>query len=784
MLRARPLASNSDRPPSWASGEAGAEHQQLFLPAVGLFLAGWAVFAWPWLSGRVTIPWDAKAHFLPQVQFLASSLAHGEWPFWSPNVFAGHPQIADPQSQIFSPPMLLLALVNAAPGNHAIDITVLLCLLGGGLGVMLLFRDYDWHPMGGLVAALGFAFGAAMAWRLQHFGQVISLAYLPFALLILKRALERSSAAWGLAAGAVAGLIVNGRDQVGLLEVYVLAGFAVAHLLGERERLAAALIDAVKPLGAGAVGGLAVCLVPVVLTVLLAADSNRPAIDYVGAGRGSLHPALLLTALAPHLFGAAGGYEDWWGPPSFTWQGTDLFTAQNVGECYIGAVPLIMLAAGLWRGWLWHPSIRFYSIALALSLLYALGWYTPAFRLMYELMPGVSLYRRPADAVFLIGGLGAIVAGYAVHASILEPVASRRALHGPFEVAIVAVLLALGLLIAWRFDRTGQALLVLGLAAACFIAGFAALAAADWLAPIRPLAALAIVGAVAAVDLRVNNGPNGASGLPPAFVEMLEPTTRNETIALLKRRVAEGRGDTRRDRVELTGLGFNWPNASLTHGLENTLGYNPVRLRLYTLATGAQDHSGLPDQRSFSPLYPSYRSPLANLLGLRFIATGVPVDEIDKRLKPGDLALVSRTADGYVYENTAALPRVVLATRSRAADFDRMLREGGWPEVDHASTVLLERAGPELPRRPGRVRIVDYRNTEVVVEADSPDGGWVVLHDIWHPWWRAEINGAPARIERANVIFRAVEVPAGRHRVRFVFRPFTGALEQLLGRSP
>lgn len=784
MLRARLTAPLPYRPPSWGSGEHGGEHQALFLPAVVLLVLGWAVFAWPWLVGRVTIPWDAKAHFLPQVQFLAASIARGEWPFWTPNVFAGHPQIADPQSQIFSPPMLILAALNAAPSNHAIDVTVLLCLLGGGLGVMLLFRDYDWHPMGGLVAGLGFAFGAAMAWRLQHFGQVISLAYLPFALLLLKRALERSSPGWGLGAGAVAGLIVNGRDQVALLEVYVLAGFVVAHLVQERERIAAAILAALKPLGAGVVGGLAVCLVPVVLTALLAADSNRPAIDYIGAGRGSLHPALLLTAIAPHLFGAAGGYEDWWGPPSFTWTGTDLFTAQNVGECYIGAIPLIMLAAGLWRGWLWQPSVRFYTVALALSLLYALGWYTPFFRLMYELMPGVSLYRRPADAVFLIGGLGAIVAGYAVHASIVEPVPCRRALHGPFEIALFALLLVAGLAIAFAFGRSGQALPVIGLAAACFAAGFAALAVADWLAPIRPLAALAIVGGVTAVDLRINNGPNGASGLAPSFVEMLEPTTRSETVALLKRKVAEGRSDTRRDRVELTGLGFNWPNASMTHGLENTLGYNPVRLGLYSRATGAEDHSGLPDQRKFSPLYPSYRSPLANLLGLRFIATGVPIDEIDKRLKPGDLTLVARTADGYVYENRSALPRVVLATRSRTADFERMLREGGWPDVDHASTVLLERAEPDRTRRPGQVRIVEYRNTEVVIEAKSPDGGWVVLHDIWHPWWRAEIDGAAAPMLRADVLFRAVEVPAGKHRVRFVFRPLVGAVDQLLGRTP
>src|SRR5215475_13482337 len=48
------------------------------------------------LPGTVTIPWDAKAQFQPELQFFAASLARGESPFWTPNVFAGWPQIADP----------------------------------------------------------------------------------------------------------------------------------------------------------------------------------------------------------------------------------------------------------------------------------------------------------------------------------------------------------------------------------------------------------------------------------------------------------------------------------------------------------------------------------------------------------------------------------------------------------------------------------------------------------------------------------------------------------------
>ena len=68
---------------------------------IAIFAVAFLLPAWPWLSGAVTIPWDAKSQFWPQLQFLATSFAKGESPFWTPNVFAGWPQIADPQSLLF-----------------------------------------------------------------------------------------------------------------------------------------------------------------------------------------------------------------------------------------------------------------------------------------------------------------------------------------------------------------------------------------------------------------------------------------------------------------------------------------------------------------------------------------------------------------------------------------------------------------------------------------------------------------------------------------------------------
>src|SRR5215475_9016753 len=88
------------------------------LPAtLGLFALASLILAWAWLSGAVTIPWDAKSQFFPQVSFLAASLARGETPSWTPNVFAGWPQISAPQSLILSPLHLLLAFGRCSRGG-------------------------------------------------------------------------------------------------------------------------------------------------------------------------------------------------------------------------------------------------------------------------------------------------------------------------------------------------------------------------------------------------------------------------------------------------------------------------------------------------------------------------------------------------------------------------------------------------------------------------------------------------------------------------------------------
>jgi uncharacterized membrane protein YfhO len=46
-----------------------------------------------------------------------------------------------------------------------------------------------------------------------------------------------------------------------------------------------------------------------------------------------------------------------------------------------------------------------------------------------------------------------------------------------------------------------------------------------------------------------------------------------------------------------------------------------------------------------------------------------------------------------------------------------------------------------------------------------------VLTDTFYPGWTASVDGSPQPILRANYLFRAVRLPAGDHRVTFVYAP-------------
>ncbi len=757
------LQSEPSRPPGRLYAFAGLA-----------FVAGALVLAWPWLSGAVTIPWDAKAQAYPQIVFLARALAAGDSPFWTPNVFGGFPQIADPQSQIFSPPFFLLALFNAAPSFRAVDGVVFGMLMLAGLALIAFFRDRGWHPAGALVAAFAFSFGGSAAWRLQHIGEVISLCWFALTLLALSRALSRSSLLYGFAAGVLAGFMALGRDQIALLCIFILAAYAIWHVWdgqGMRRRFWRAL----PPLSMGFVGGVLTAAIPIAFTIVLADDSNRPGMDFDEAARGSLPPLALLSAVVANLFGVDGPMKDFWGPPSaLVWGETDLALARNMGAIYFGALPLAALACAAVA--LGDRAVRVFLAMMIFMLLYTVGRYTPFFELAFWI-PGVELYRRPADATFPLCALLAILAGYGVH--VIVGGAQRVGMKA--GAGLVALLFGLCLFLAFDKGRLGPASGALVIGAASLAMAVAALFMAPALLRRAPYLGLAALAGLMTLDLAISNRPNESTGLAPSTYDELHPDSTNETLSLIRERLAAHAAPDRRDRVELAAVDYEWPNLGLVHGFDHDLGFNPIRLKLFTDATNAQDQVSVPEQRTFSPLYAHFRSPMADLLGVRLLVSRYPLERMDKEFDPNDFTFIGQTKDGFLWENPRALPRVLAPGSALIVDIEKMLNEGGWPEVNFTRTVLLdgEEAGVPLQGPPGEAKILSYRNTEVVVEANSTEGCYLVLNDIWHSWWSAQVDGVPAPILQANVMFRAVRLGPGRHRIRFSFDPFAGLWAQL-----
>ena len=118
-------------------------------------------------------------------------------------------------------------------------------------------------------------------------------------------------------------------------------------------------------------------------------------------------------------------------------------------------------------------------------------------------------------------------------------------------------------------------------------------------------------------------------------------------------------------------------------------------------------------------------------------------------------------------------PRAWLVGRTRIADgeaaFSALLDPAFEPRVEAivaSGTPLVDGVPPE-----GSVRWLDRRADRQRLETTSPRPALLVLADAYDPGWRASVDGGRTPLLRANVAFRAVAVPQGRHVVELVYRP-------------
>lgn len=258
-------------------------------------------------------------------------------------------------------------------------------------------------------------------------------------------------------------------------------------------------------------------------------------------------------------------------------------------------------------------------------------------------------------------------------------------------------------------------------------------------------------------------------------------------------------------------------------GLQDVRGYDSIIPKQYVDYMQAIEPQGQLLYNRISPFYDraSLDDPLTDLLGVRYVASELPLDA------PG-WELAHEDAGGLrIYRNADAFPRVFVAqeaalapageviSRTRTVDLRQVVvleeetqqtgqraEHGGEAELaqraaasgfqrlpaDYSGQMPAAELPPPSSPELRTATISSYGTREVFVDLNLSDRGWLVLTDAWFPGWKAYlrpfgvegegVDAAGNAIEtelpvfRADGNFRAVYIPAdGQWTVRFVYSP-------------
>ena len=141
--------------------------------------------------------------------------------------------------------------------------------------------------------------------------------------------------------------------------------------------------------------------------------------------------------------------------------------------------------------------------------------------------------------------------------------------------------------------------------------------------------------------------------------------------------------------------------------------------------------------------------------------------------------------EARVYQYNNVLPRAAVYYHAELTrDESEVLQRLADPALDVFQTVVLD--GATLSRREAeRVREMDqsaprpvekaaitrYESQSVEIEATLDRSGVLMLNDSNYPGWQVQVDGRRGEIISADYLFRGVLLSAGKHIVRFVYRP-------------
>jgi hypothetical protein len=743
------------------------------------------LLGYPALTGGflVTPPSDQYIGGFPVRDFAAQSLKAGEgFPLWNPYIYGGMPYVAAMGvGDIFYPTFLLRA---ALPVDVAMTLAFMIHVVLAALVTYVFCRSVGLSFGASLVGGAAYAMSGPIAGLVSpgHDGKLYVSALLPLVLYLLTRYMRRGDL-WALGGLAIAiGLAVLSPHPQLLQYLLLTAGFYGLFLaFGEwnGERLASRI--GVQRLG--------FALGAVALGFLMGAIQYAPFLEYIpwsprAGGKGWEHAVsfsmppeeLLISTYLPEFSGILGQY---WGRNGI----------HHHSE-YVGPVVLILATAAIGAGGkggavaFSRPFKLFWLGVLIISALWALGGFTPFYRLVYAIVPGTKYFRAPSTMMYISMFATALFAAIGAERVLSANGVTKRFLTTWGIVAVVIAVLALsggftnlGMAIVGTATMGGQPMSerVADNASAVAIGGLRSLVfalvalAVLWGISTRRLAATGAIGAllvVAVVDLwsverKYWQFSESAASLYAGdpIIDLLKPQRDSARVFA----IALPGADVAYHDPMIQGDGL------MIHGIRQVRGYHGNQLGRYDRLIG--EESGLEPVVTMPHVW--------SLLNMRYVLTNVPpTSPIVRQLYGALVAGPVRNAAGtmvYLYNVPGENPpawvasgvvkapdEAALATLHDARFNAEMQRRVAL--IDTASTLPVITDATTVPppstivatvRRPG--------NGQIVVDLSAPaqDGNMLIVSENFYPGWQARVDGKDTGVERADYVLIGVPLSAG-----------------------
>ena len=241
--------------------------------------------------------------------------------------------------------------------------------------------------------------------------------------------------------------------------------------------------------------------------------------------------------------------------------------------------------------------------------------------------------------------------------------------------------------------------------------------------------------------------------------------------------------DFRHYHTGLVALGFASPYSSnlggkTSHELQNLVGSSSLLWGIpsFTAALALKSHRKPianavieEDKLGYNDHHEGDR--LMDKLAVRWVSKGA--SKTSRHLVP----VRDRENRGIGWENPAAKPVVQVYHDTRWTDSPesaaRAIREQSASTLFLEGEPLADTGARKNAKNPVHVEALTKRaeRYEFITSADA--GFWLFLADTYHPGWKATVDGKDTPVYPAQVLGKAIYVPAGKHEVDIFFQSDT-----------